>query len=144
MNHVLSMRKTQTRRVIKDGEIALRSSHNMISAVVQHNKLKWCVGKTYAVQPGRGKRQIARIRIEQINSEYVTRISTADAFDEGFESRQSFLRTWQRIHGTDALSLRVWVIKFSVVSLSIPPVSIAYMPTISQNQNIETVSYAYQ
>lgn len=115
LEQVLSQRKTQTRRVIRKGELAIRGRYNRIVAVQSNNRTKWQVGKTYAVQPGRGKSQVARICLERINSEYVTRISTADALAEGFKNRQDFLETWCQIHGTDALGVRVWVLTFKTV-----------------------------
>ncbi len=115
LDQVLQQRKTQTRRIIHPHETAIRGKFNCIEAVLSNDRAKWQVGKTYAVQPGRGKSQVARICIEKINSEQITRISTQDAIAEGFENRQAFLQTWQEIHGADAMNVRVWVLTFRVV-----------------------------
>lgn len=114
LEQVLNQQKSQTRRVIQPGEYAVRSRYNMIS-VVHNGRKKWCVGETYAVQPGRGKSAVARIQITRIKSQYVTRISTSDAIAEGFSSRQEFLKTWLDIHGDSGLASRVWVLQFQLV-----------------------------
>jgi hypothetical protein len=44
---------------------------------------RWVIGKTYAVQPGRGKKQIVRIRILNIRQEHLQDITEADAIAEG-------------------------------------------------------------
>lgn len=113
---ILSGSKVQTRRVIRADEQAVRGLYNKIVAVMQGDRAKWQVGNEYAVQPGRGRAQIARIRVLRINSEYITRISLHDALQEGFASRQDFFRTWQQIHGAQGLGLRVWVIRFELVA----------------------------
>ncbi|MDQ7027952.1 MAG: hypothetical protein Q9P01_06610 [Anaerolineae bacterium] len=83
----------------------------------QNGRTKWSVGNTYAVQPRRGKEQIARIKLQKINSEYITRISNRDAIAEGFENRQSFLRAWKIIHGQNSFNLRVWVLTFELIKV---------------------------
>ncbi len=90
----------------------MRGRYNKITAVIHNGRKKWVVGRTYAVQPGRGQLQVARIRVTGLNSEYVTRIRTPDAIAEGFESRADFLNTWIDIHGEDGLDCRVWVVTF--------------------------------
>ncbi len=56
------------------------------------------VGKTYAVQPGRGKPAVARIQITDIRREDVRNISDGDAKAEGFDSVPSFYFVWASIH----------------------------------------------
>ena len=116
LEQVLEQSKTQTRRVIHPDEKAVRGQYNQIISVVHNGRLKWEVGRTYAVQPARGASQVARISLTGINSEYVTRISTADAIAEGFENRQAFLNTWRKIHGEYSFDLRVWVLRFELES----------------------------
>lgn len=115
LDAVLGQTKTQTRRVVQNHEYAVRTRYNRIQAVTSHGRVKWRVGKTYAVQPGRGKAQVGRILLERINRQHVTRISRQDALAEGFNSRQEFLRTWQHIHGTESVNVRVWVLTFRLV-----------------------------
>lgn len=47
------------------------------------HRWKWRIGNTYAVCPGRGKRQVARIRLTGIRCEAVGSISNEDAMAEG-------------------------------------------------------------
>jgi hypothetical protein len=115
LNDILQANKTQTRRIIKENETAIRSHHNQIQSVLINGRTKWYVGGTYAVQAGRGQAEVARIKIRQIRSEYVRRISTIDALAEGFSNRQDFLKTWLEIHGADGLKARVWVLSFELV-----------------------------
>ncbi len=116
---ILDEKKTQTRRVIAANEIAIRAKHNQIMAVISNGRLKWKVGQTYAVQIGRGKPEIARIQITRINSEQVTRISSADAKAEGFNSRQEFINIWKQIHGEDSLHQKIWIVNFELVGVFI-------------------------
>lgn len=131
IKQVLQCRKTQTRRIIKSEEVAIRGKYNQIIEVVQNGRTKWRIGQTYAVQSGRGQAQVARIRINKINSGYITRISSNDAIAEGFVDRQEFLATWKTIHGDSAMNLRVWVITFEVVSY--------IAPAIKQNPSLRYV-----
>jgi len=112
-------KKTVTRRVVKQCEVARRGRHNQIEAVEINGRTKWEIGKTYAVQPARGKMQIARIRLVRIRSEHILRISTADAIAEGFSNRQHFLQVWAKIHGDVSLNCRVWVLEFELVGVLI-------------------------
>ena len=111
---VIRENKTATRRVVKTSEKAVRGRYNRIEAVYHNGRAKWEVGKTYAVQTGRGQEQIARIRLVRIRSEQVTRISSMGAVAEGFASRQDFLRVWKHIHGPGSHQLRVWVLEFEL------------------------------
>jgi hypothetical protein len=77
---------------------------------------RYKVGKTYAVQPGRGKPAVAHIQILEKGRELVGMISTADAIAEGFDSRQRFLEAWEVLHGPRAdVSVPVWVYGFRLV-----------------------------
>jgi len=114
--------KTQTRRIVKlehrlmwggtsdDNMQILRVSRLTISV--------YEVGKTYAVQPGRGKAGMhygelpmlcpipewatnadpIRIRITAIRHEDVRQISEADAIAEGYDCIHDFWFTWIEIH----------------------------------------------
>lgn len=56
---ILDKTKRQTRRLVKEGEIAIKDPccplGQMIVAVGKEKKLKWVVDKDYSVQNGRGK-----------------------------------------------------------------------------------------
>lgn len=83
---VLSGAKTQTRRLVRPdekyhsylGEVQVPSPRHAFGW-----RAKWAVGKTYAVQPGRGKPAVGRIRITAIRQERVQEITTQDALAEG-------------------------------------------------------------
>jgi hypothetical protein len=106
-----------TRRVISPTEVAIRTRYNRVSTVKQNGRTKWQVGATYAVQPGRGQSQIARIQLTRITRQRISRITNAQARAEGFADRQAFLKTWQTIHGSDSVDQAVWVIEFELVEV---------------------------
>lgn len=74
-------------------------------------------GRTYAVQPGRGKRGIARIRVLNVHIENLGAITGLGAIDEGFASISSFRERWERIYGVFDPTLPVWVIRFEDAAL---------------------------
>ena len=107
---VLDGSKTQTRRIIKPDQCLSSSSlYEPYLAVVQrlqgYNwKDVYRVGVDYAVQPGRGKPAVARIRITDIRREDVRTISAPDIRAEGFldeniaEAHLNFLAVWAGMH----------------------------------------------
>jgi len=109
---VMDGRKSQTRRIpkIKEQHIVTESRSYV---EIPGERIVYQVGKSYAVQPGRGKNSIARILLTNIKSEIVSAISDADVIAEGFESRDAFIQTWCAIHGRKSnLSQTVWVLEF--------------------------------
>jgi hypothetical protein len=79
---VLAGRKTQTRRVVKPGEV-LRGD----AVYGATGRLKWEVGREYAVQPKRGEAAVGRMRLTAIRREPVQAMTLEDALAEGiFES----------------------------------------------------------
>lgn len=114
LDHVLAGTKVQTRRLVKPNEVLLNDA-NMPSRVVAGNRTVYQVGKTYAVQPQRGKKSVARILLTNICCEQVNQISEIDAVAEGFANKEAFLDTWQKIHGKrNALEQLVWVLQFEL------------------------------
>lgn len=110
---VLENRKTQTRRLVKPNHHALNvwraelgselrigesGDSDRIGVVQAAGRDIWQVGKTYAVQPARGQKAVARIRILSIRREDVREISIEDAKAEGFDSRLDFIKTWINMH----------------------------------------------
>ncbi|MDL1922589.1 hypothetical protein FBQ95_08255 [Chloroflexi bacterium CFX3] len=115
LNLVLSERKSQTRRLVKAGE-TITPDQQCIYITGKRNIYQ--VNKTYAVQPGRGKKAVARIRITGLRRERLEKISRKDARAEGFASRKAFFEAWRSIHGAQAdLTVEVWVISFCLESV---------------------------
>ena len=92
---ILEGRKTQTRRPVKLGDLSSTGADaDTILWLTRCGRLKWRVGETYAVQPGRNKPSVARITLLRIRREDVRDISLSDALAEGFSNRRDFWRTW--------------------------------------------------
>lgn len=93
---VLAGTKTQTRRIAKGASPP------------------WRVGRSYAVQPGRGKHAVGRILVTDVRREPLGRLSARDARAEGYASRAEFEETWASMHGAyDPMQL-VDVVEFEV------------------------------
>lgn len=124
---VLDGSKTQTRRIRKPREFSDYSDEDgSIIAVYstevasdRGDRLKWRVGNTYAVAPGRGKAGVARIKILGIQSTCALIISDDAAIAEGFADRESFLEAWDTINGKDKRKVPCWAITFELVK---PPI----------------------
>ena len=119
--------KTQTRRIKKkdehfeDGRVFTFDTYSF------KERTRWEVGKTYAVQPARGKSAIGRIRITGIREQDVREISDADVRAEGFAAKADFLKTWTQMHDKPAFYLmadlqnrpaeryQAWVLEFQLV-----------------------------
>ena len=99
-------------------------------------RIKWQVGRTYAVQPGRGKKAVGRIRITKIRRERLGDISAEDIFAEGVGiynltdgrwypitvlevAREEYAKLWDSIYGKGAFERMkdddVWVLEFERV-----------------------------
>lgn len=114
---VLDGTKTQARRLAKPNEFALQQElpfggykvidvHTGRLSVLKSRKV-YEVGKTYAVQPGRGQKAIARIRITAISRQDVREITESQALAEGGYDPQSYLCLWASIHDK-TLNARQW------------------------------------
>jgi len=72
---------------VKPGEDAIMSiadATKIFSVIGANGRLKWQVGKDYAIQPGRGKKSIGRTPpIEAIRRERLLSISVDDLVAEG-------------------------------------------------------------
>lgn len=94
---VLAGKKTQTRRPVKAGEETCRYHE----------------GRSYAVQPGRGKPQVCRIKILEVRRELLHEITYPDAVAEGFRTRDEFFDYWRELYKTGPLiEVPVWAIRF--------------------------------
>lgn len=84
LNQVLDSTKTQTRRLVKPGDMAWVGKTNKTTLVdgvdVNQGTFKrWQVGQTYAVCPERGKPSVARIKVTAIRRERIQDIAPDDA-----------------------------------------------------------------
>lgn len=59
---------------------------------------RYQVGYDYAVQPGRGKKQLARVTIVDVERQQLGAFTYEDALDEGFRNRADFARYWMALH----------------------------------------------
>jgi len=111
LDQVITGKKRQTRRLVKADE-GFEDNRRITK---KGNRTLYEVGKSYAVQPNRGKKAVARILLTGLRKERVDSITDSDARAEGFSSREAFLATWRAIHGEDVdLSREVWVIEFEL------------------------------
>jgi len=146
-SQVLDGTKTQTRRPVKEGEklVAQHWPHGIYCqpTVIRtdhlglEGRVKYQVGRTYAVQPGRGKKAVGRIGITKIRRERLQEISYEDVAAEGCDmTRGIFLRDgtaridhklkygalWDSIYGSGAWDRMkdddVWVLSFKLVENS--------------------------
>lgn len=140
---VVTAQKTVTRRIISDSEVAIRGNCNRIMEVKHNGRVKWRVGGTYSVQPGRGHSQLARVRLTRITQQLLTRISTDEAIAEGFSSRQEFFQTWKVIHGPEMLNVRVWVLEFELVEVLPALEQLRYSSFVALPEEVRN-QYAYQ
>lgn len=142
---VLSGEKTQTRRKVDeidsgvdvwDDRMLYRYDREpkQCTAVYQNKiqdwgwtkvpvlRLKWKVGKDYAVQPGRGKKGVGRIQIYMIRLETFASISQADAVAEGFTDPAGFHAKIRDLYGQDFdLNQPCWALTFSLMEAKATP-----------------------
>lgn len=104
LDQVLDGTKTQTRRLVKPGQVwdsGMIFSGERVTPIYRP-------GQTLAVCPGRGKKQVARIRVLDLKHEDVRSISVEDAKAEGWTYRPLqpytadpvlwYLRLWASMH----------------------------------------------
>lgn len=113
---ILSGEKTQTRRR-RTGANPTNARGGWVD-----DPCRYKVGRTYAVQPGRGQKAIARIRILSVTAEAMCDMTEADALAEGFADRQGFVDWWLERYGRGSWLDPVWRITFALASSS-PPTS---------------------
>ncbi len=83
---VLDGTKTQTRRLVKKGDYKvwnLLVHPPKAIAVRTRERIRWEVGRTYAVQPGRGQKAVGHFRITRFRRERLQAISDEDIEAEG-------------------------------------------------------------
>jgi len=124
--------KTQTRRLVKSGDSYVAGYFDgVIYRVERNGKRKWRTGRTYAIQPKRGKKGNGRFRITNIRIEPLQAITEADAIAEGVrklyrcpqwlpgEAIKSFIELWDSIHKKPGTrwedNPEVWVLEIEYV-----------------------------
>lgn len=113
---VLSGEKTATSRIVKLGDFSATQIGLPTGDLAEFNRrfapfskwdvnihgsnsrAKWSIGVDYAVQPGRGKKAVGRIRITGIERYDVRTITAERARQEGFSDTYDFLCTWVSMH----------------------------------------------
>jgi len=134
---ILAGKKVETRRLVKPGDNLLwmkiaehphRGNPAHVHIVLgSDGRIRWTEGKTYAVQPGRGKKAIGYIRVEEIRQERLQQITLRGARREGMSGRKAFTALWNGIHESPhkwASNPQVWVLVFRQVLAKSPgPVS---------------------
>jgi hypothetical protein len=128
---VLEGQKTQTRRLWREGDMAIKagllyeqtedSPIKFVRRVTKSGKTRMhrAVKSDYALQPGRGKPGVARIRLDAIRLEHLQDITQQDAQAEGFAGVDEFKSYWDMINNRAGVrwvdNPRVWVLDFTVV-----------------------------
>lgn len=122
---VLDGTKTQTRRPVKAGDFHdIKLPDGSFYAVTRgpDRRMKWKIFKTYAVQPGRGKKAVGRIRITKIRWERLREISFPDIKAEGVPreplQRFAFEQLWNSLYRKPYRwedNPEVWVLEFEPV-----------------------------
>jgi len=136
---VLTGEKTQTRRLVKPVHCAWSNEFDIEGQPIDITDVRivyeesyatrevWRVGKTYAVQPGRGKKAVGRIRITAIRREALQDVSCDDALQEGAypygrgiwsTAVEEFAELWDSIHDKPGTTWNdnpaVWVLTFEL------------------------------
>jgi len=136
INLIRSGAKTQTRRPVKgrDHRTHYNAGNGWVYEVARGDRLQWCVGRTYAVCPGRGKHQVGRILLKAIRCEPVAEICHTDAMAEGLRWNDdgiacygtrtipgagiltdAYLALWRTMYPKSDLTELVWVLEFEMV-----------------------------
>lgn len=114
IDKVLSGKKMLTSRIVKGQPDGISARGEMlqyprgIASVMRGDGIKWHVkwqvGKTYAVQPGRGLASKGRIQLLTIREYDVRDITADEAQREGFENELEFWRVWCGMHDRRAFN----------------------------------------
>jgi hypothetical protein len=135
---VMDGTKTETRRLVKPEHRPIMEGNQVVEVhVIQpphrlsgiyRERLLWQVGHTYAVQPGRGQKAVARIRLTGIRRERLQDITPEQAYNEGMVHFAAphipltliFARVWDSLHDRPGERFEdnpdVWVLVFEKVA----------------------------
>lgn len=125
VQEIKDRRKTQTRRVVKNGEWAMSETQmgiRILDAVCSADgRIKHMVGRSYAIVPKRGAASVGRIVINRIDQERLQDITEADARAEGVGSVAEYQTLWETINKTPGTrwddNPLVWVYSFSYIDI---------------------------
>lgn len=132
---VLAGAKTQTRRLCRPTSDFQQLRNGKICDVIRNGRLLWRVGRSYAVQPGRGKPELGRIEITGIRAERLLHITGGDCQAEGLtkrdylagqwaeaDLRRQFAMLWNGFHVIESerwvANPPVWVLTFALIDAS--------------------------
>lgn len=113
---ILAGEKTVTRRPAKTqmGHLATTDTRPEARAACRYE-----VGKDYAVQPGRGKKAAARIRVVRVHREPLGPVSktlyASEVHREGFSTWWDFSEYWEGLYGAWVPDQLVDRIEFELV-----------------------------
>lgn len=91
---------TETCRIVKPGQGAWYYFDGRIRSIYTPSHLiSYQVGKTYAIQPGRGQKAIGLTPpIESIRRQDVREMTREDAIARGFHCANDYIVVWARMH----------------------------------------------
>lgn len=124
---ILAGKKTETRRPIRDGEMLdMTGDGGVLVARTATGRMKWAVGRDYAVQYGRGRpgawaiqnyqgewdelvestpdpqfitgARPVRIRVTGLEQQELYLMTKAEAQAEGFSGYEAFIRYWAKLY----------------------------------------------
>ena len=78
-------------------------------------KMPYRVGRTYAIQPGRGKLHVGHITILSKIEEPLLYLTQLEAQREGFDSPMAFYVAWREMYGAVDPGASVWRLFFEYV-----------------------------
>ena len=82
--------------------------------ILRSNKVPYRRDRVYAVQPGRGKRHIGHVVVDDVTEGLLGDVDDREARAEGFESAAAFADYWRTLHGGNFdPAQRVTVIRFA-------------------------------